>query len=148
MIMIESVMAIVGGLLFIVSMIDLKSKAVPSAMLTGIIILPLAINIHLGLVNNVLMGLLTLGMAILLFDLDFIGGIGDVKVMAVLGLFANSVYQVFFLVIIVMVVGVLWKAGFLLYYKRKSKEYIPEEIPFIPVFFIAFLIMIITGSLF
>jgi Flp pilus assembly protein protease CpaA len=135
------------ALIMVASIIDFKTKSVPSALLTSLIIIPLALNVGLGYTQNIFFGILAFAFAYLLFDLDFFGGIGDVKVMTALGFLCGSMYQVAFLVLLTGIFGIAWKGLWVWRYNKKKQE-LPDEFPFIPVFVYVYLVMIMTGGLF
>ena len=142
-----SVGVVVGLLLIVASIIDFKLKSVPSALLTSIILIPLMLNVVLGYYQNILFGVVALVFAILLYDLDFFGGIGDVKVLTALGLLSGSIYQLALMFILMLIFGLAWKGIWVFSFKKRGED-VPDEFSFIPVFFFTYLALVILGGFF
>ena len=80
-------------------------------------------------------GLITMFLfSIILYNLKFFSGFQDIKIMTGLGALINYKIELIYLVGIIMIVGLIFKFGV----KIKSKN--KTEFPFIPVFFITYLI--------
>jgi len=132
-------------MLIIASIIDYKSKSVPSFWLTTMILIPLIYCVITSSTTNILYALLSFATAYLLYDFDFFKGVADIKAMTVLGFFIENYMTFFVMVIILMSIGVLWKV----FWSWKFRHYnydIPEEFPFIPVFLVTFIVVIIGGN--
>ena len=116
--------------LLAISIIDIKLKAVPKILTSAVILVLMIVNIP-----NIFFGLIATMFGFLLWELGEIGGIADIKAMTIIGLMLSNVIQVFVFFIVVAVVGLLYKA-FMKYVLKKK-----QEIAFIPVYFITFILM-------
>jgi len=126
---------IIGVFLAVVSVIDLKFRQSPSIMLTGALFVAVAIN-PLNLIFGALAGLL----ALLLYEGEFIGGLGDIKVMIIIGMMINNMFWFFAFAVLIGIFGLSWKAMLKLRIKKA------EEFAFIPVFFFVYVAMAILGG--
>jgi len=136
---------IVFALLFIISLIDLKTKKVPAFLTTGIIFVVAMVNmaniefglIHLGF------GVLAFIFAYLLYETDFIGGVADIKVIVIIGMMIISIPYFFLAMILIMLFGIGYK--FLLRYGLKKPE--GSEIPFIISLWAVYTVLWAVGGL-
>lgn len=119
--------------LLIFSIIDLKFKQIPSVFLTGVLFIILALN-----PGNIYFGLLSVIFALFLYEFDFIGGIADIKVMAMIGLVISSITSLAIFLLIMMIYGIAWKILI------KWRMRYAKEIAFIPVLFFAYITLLIT----
>jgi len=142
-----SIGVVVGLLLVVASIIDFKLKVVPSALLTTMILIPLMINVGLGYYENILFGVVAFVFALLLYDLNFFGGTGDIKVLTALGLLSGSIYQLALIIILTLIFGLAWKGVWVLSFKKRGEE-IPDEFSFIPVFLFVYSALIVLGGIF
>lgn len=125
------------GILFIISIIDLKFRQIPSILLSGVLFVTAFLSFYFN-PSGLTIGILSLIFAIILFEADFIGGIGDIKVIVVIGLMLNSLFALFWYVLLIMIFGIIWKM--IIKWRYKAKEY-----AFIPVLFFVLLTLIILG---
>jgi hypothetical protein len=120
--------------LIIFSIIDIKTKSIPSVFLTGILFVILAVNF-----DHFYFGLMSVVFALFLYELGFIGGIADIKVMAMVGLMVGSMVNFNIFILVVVFYGIAWK----LLFKWRFKGV--HECPFIPVFLFTFATLVIAG---
>ena len=120
--------------LIIFSIIDLKVKAIPSIFLTGLIFVLSIVNI-----GNIQFGIVSLILALLLKESDFIGGMADIKIIVMVGLIISSIQEMMIFTILLMTSGLAYKI--VLKYVMKSNE---KEIAFIPAITFAYLFFLIN----
>lgn len=118
--------------LAVISIIDIKFKAIPSIFLTGMLFVVTAVRM-----SNLPFGVLSLILAVFLKEADFIEGIADVKVITIIGLLISSFGYFILYVGLIMIYGLLYKI--LLKYVLKEKK----QIPFIPILFCIYLVMFV-----
>jgi hypothetical protein len=131
-------------LLGIITVIDWKFKAIPSAFLTGLIFMTAMIHFYqfeLGLIS-LAFGSLAFIYGWLLYEADFIGGLADVKVLTVIGLMIHSVPMFFVFVLATLLFGMTYKLTFR--YLLKKNKY--EEVPFIPPLYACYIALWIIGG--
>jgi len=117
--------------LFILSLFDLFYKnnwgMIPDALAT---FFPIACL----LLGNSIYGFIILFIfSFMLYQMKFFSGVQDIKIMSGLGALITFKIDIFILVILILIVGLIFKFGI----KYKSKK---SEFPFIPVFLITYLI--------
>ena len=122
--------------LFIISLADLKWKAIPSIVMTGMLFVVAVVNTS----NFFYFGLLTI-FGLLMYEFDFISGIADLKAFAIIGFVISSHYEVFIFMMLFVVFG--------FFYKVLSKYMLKEkyEIAFLPVFFFSYMGLKIVMSI-
>ena len=136
---------IVFAFLLIISLIDLKTKKVP-AFLTTALIFAIAMvnmaNIQFGLIH-LGFGVLAFIFAYMIYELDFIGGVADIKVIVIIGMMVSSIPYFFMAIILIMLLGMgskfVWRYGL-----RKSEG---SEIPFIVSLWAVYTVLWISGGL-
>jgi len=126
--------------LFVASIIDIKYRKIPSVVLTGLLLVVLMLRLE-----NIAFGLIALVFALLVKDLisDFSGmefGVADIKILATIGLLVNSFSG---LAILFASFGVLQFAYTLIWRWKISSE---GEMPFIPLLFAVYIILLIFGA--
>lgn len=132
---------IIGALLLVVSLIDWKVQRVPSILLTSMIFAVACLYpAHLWF------GVLGFVMAFLLYEGGVYGGIADIKVMTVISFMVSSIYWLFALILVSLVYGLVWKTLWHWRFKAKRKK-LPDEFPFLPVFFFVYVALWICGGL-
>ena len=139
-----SVAIVILIILAIVSLIDFKFKKIPAFFLTGIILtvaLTHFYDFNVGLIS-LSMGILAFVYARALYEIEFIGGLADVKVMAIIGLMINSIQMFFTFMLLVVLFGMAYKLTFRYILKRKDNE----EIPFILCLFFVYLTLFLIGG--
>lgn len=112
---------ILGVFLVVFSWIDIKNKAIPSIFLTGVLFVFLALH-----PTNLFFGVLSAVFALFLFEINFIGGVADVKVISMIGLLVSSLPVFAIFVFLITFFGTIYK----LVFKWRVKDI--KEIPFIP----------------
>jgi len=136
---------IVFVFLLIISLIDLRTKKVP-AFLTTSIIFAIAmvnmVNLNFGILH-LSFGLLAFIFAYLLYELKFIGGIADIKVIVIIGMMIAEFSTFFIFITITMIFGLLYKIVWR-YILKKSEG---SEIPFIIALLGVYVVLWITGGL-
>jgi len=138
--MIDWIIWLTLAVLIFVSYLDVKYKAVPSVILTGLIFAVLILRS-----NNLLFGVLALVFAIMIQDLisDVAGmefGVADIKVFIIIGLLLINV-QNFFIMIIVFLI---FQFAYTLVWRWKVDK--KEEMPFIPCLLAVYIAMILIQS--
>ena len=131
--------------LFIISLIDLKTKKVPAFLTTAIIFIVATvnmINLNFGILH-LSFGVLAFIFAYLLYELDFIGGVADIKVIVIIGMMIANLSTFFIFITIVMIFGLVYKI--IWRYILKKPE--GSEIPFIISLWVVYVVLWITGSL-
>lgn len=122
-------------LIALISLIDLKTRQIPSIFLTGILFITFSLNL-----STLPFLLLTGIVAWLLYEADFYGGIADVKVMLILGATITSLNYEFLLIILTLLFGFAWKL--IWFFKLKASD--KDEIPFIPVFLLVYIALLVV----
>jgi len=124
----------VGILLIIFSVLDLKFKQIPSILLTGSLFVIGCISIQ-----NIPFGILSLIFSIFLYESDFIGGIGDIKVIILIGLLIGSIQILCIYAFLIVFLGFAWK----IMVKWKFKKMM--DFAFIPSLFFVYLTLVLSG---
>lgn len=122
--------------------LDWRSHELPSFATTTVILALLLIQ-----PQNLIWGISAFAFGWLLYEFDFLGGrffggIADVKVVTIIGLMITSLAQ--FATLMIATTGLSVVLSIILYYRNDKK--IPDEIPFIPVLLLVYLITIAVGS--
>ena len=114
--------------LFIISLIDVRFKQIPSVIMTAGIFTFAMLNIA-----NFPFALLLTILGVLLLEARFMDGIADLKCTSILGFMVSSFSQFFIIAVVLMVWGVV--------YQVIAKYIIRERIEtaFLPVFFLSYL---------
>jgi hypothetical protein len=133
---VDIIVLVLALFLLIFSIIDFKTKSIPSVFLTGILFIILAVNF-----DNLMFGLLSLVFALFLYEFRFFGGVADLKVMAMIGLMISSMVNFNIFIILVVFYGIAWK----LLFKWRFKGV--ENCPFIPVFLFVYITLYFVGGL-
>lgn len=140
-----SLTLIIFVLLGITALIDIKTKKIPSIFLTGIIFLVAMVNmveITFGLIH-LAFGILAFIFAYMLYEARFIGGIADIKTLVIIGLLIRSIPSFFLFIILIMVIGFIYK----LFFRYVLKKDFKEEIPFILALVFVYIILWFSGGL-
>jgi len=136
---------IVFVFLFIISLIDLRTKKVP-AFLTTAIILAVAMvnmaNINFGIIH-LSFGVIAFIFAYLLYEMNFIGGIADIKVIVIIGMMIAEFSTFFIFMIMVMIFGLAYKVVWRYILKKPESA----EVPFIISLWAVYLILWINEAL-
>ena len=140
-----SITLIIFILLGVTALIDLKTRKIPSIFLTGIIFLVAMVNmaeITFGLIH-LAFGVLAFVFAYMLYEAQFIGGVADIKTLTIIGLLIRNIPSFFLFIILIMVIGFLYK----LFFRYVLKKGFKEEIPFILALFFVYVLLWISGGL-
>lgn len=127
--------------LIIVSIIDIKFRAVPSVILTGMLFIVAFVSMFRNPISLNL-GILGLIMAYLLYEIDFIGGVADIKIITTISFMLISFQSFLLFLILLCLFGFAWK-GFIKLRLKKEKEF-----AFIPVLTFAYITLMMLGGLF
>ena len=141
MITIQIVLLILLGL---VALIDLRFMKVPSFFLTAIIFITAIVHFadfEVGMIS-LSFGVLAFIFAWALYELNYIGGIADVKVMVIIGLMITSIQMFFVFMLLVVLFGMVYQLVF--YFVLKKKE--GEEIPFLLPLYAVYIVLLIIGG--
>ena len=119
-------------LLFIVSLIDLKYKAIPSVLMTSLLFMVAITNI-----SNIGGAVLLVILGLLIKDMDLenhILGIADFKAFAIVGFLLHDILSVIIFIWIFLIFQVVWAV-----ISRKIVKMKDVEIPYLIVFFLSYL---------
>jgi hypothetical protein len=138
--MIDGLILIILGVLILASYLDIKYKAVPSVILTGMIFVVLLLRLE-----NVYFGLVALVFAILIKDLinDVAGldfGTADIKIFIIMGLLISNLSNILLLLVIFLI---LQFAYTMIWRFKVSNE---QEMPFIPCLTAVYITMMLVGG--
>lgn len=120
------------AILAIASILDLKTKKVPSFFLTSAILASTFLfldNIQFALIAGVF--------GLLLYEFNYFSGIADIKALILIGLSIPTIDSVLTMMLFVMFAGV----GYQALQKKRGKT----EIAFLPVITAVYLMMILGG---
>lgn len=138
--MIEPLLLIVLGMLIFASYLDLKYKAVPSVILTGLIFVVLILR-----PDHLFFGIASLVFGFVIKDLisnvagmEF--GIADVKILAVIGLLIGSLQNLFLMIILFVVFQFVYTA---VWRWKVNKD---QEMPFIPCLLAVYIALMLIGG--
>lgn len=131
-------------LLGVVAIIDAKFKTVPSVFLTSILLATALVhfyNFEIGLIS-LAFGVIAFIFANLLFELDFIRGMADIKFLVVIGLMIQSVQMFFAFMLITALFGMAYKSVYVYALKYKEKD----EVPFLPCLYAVYVTLYLIGG--
>lgn len=114
---------IILGFLCVIAWIDLKHKTVPSFLTTMTLLLAFIFYF-----TNLTQGIVAFLFAMILYEIDWIGGIADIKGTVILGLLAPTLYYALFIPLIVVLVGNVY-----IFASRKILK-LPDPIALFPIF--------------
>jgi hypothetical protein len=132
-------------MLSIVSIIDFFTKKIPSALLTGMVFMVAIVNmaeVTFGMIH-LAFGILAFLFAWMIYEVSFIGGMADVKIIALLGMMINSIPNFFIMIGFIMVFGFLYKLFWRFIMKKQDKE----EVPFLPCLLIVYILLYTGGGI-
>ena len=137
---IPALILIILGVLVLASYLDIKYKAVPSVILTSMILAVLLLR-----PDNIYFGVVAFVFAVLIKDLinDVAGldfGNADIKIFIVMGLLIGSLQNFFLLIIIFLIFQFVYT---LVWRWKVSKE---DEMPFIPCLLAVYIAMALVGG--
>lgn len=122
----------VGLFLLSISIIDIKLKEIPKILTSAVILVLLMVNMQ-----NIAFGIIAAMFGLLLLEIGKIGGVADIKALAILGLMVSNIFQLFIFLIIVSLVGMFYEIIMEYIFKKKHKE----DLAYIPIYFITFILM-------
>lgn len=126
---------VLGFLLLVATILDIKFKSVPSVFLTAMMFTTLILR-----PENLVFGVLAVLLMLIVRELsDEEIGMADFKIMAVLGLLIPTT-QAFFSFTLVFVILQACYIGIIRYFAE-----IEGEIPFIPCLFVVYLASVLSG---
>lgn len=131
--------------LLIISLIDLRTKKVPAFLTTALIFAIAMVNmvdINYGILH-LSFGLLAFIFAYLLYELNFIGGVADIKVIVIIGMMIAEFSTFFIFMAMIMIFGLAYKVAWK-YILKKPED---AEIPFIISLWAVYIILWINGGL-
>ena len=138
--MISALLLVVLGVLILVTLLDLKYKAVPSVLLTALIFAVLLLR-----PQSLIFGVVALVFGLMIKDLihesnglDF--GKADIKILIVLGLLIVNIENFLIMIMLFLVLQFGYVVAWRIFV---SKE---KEMPFIPVLLATYIAMIILGG--
>lgn len=119
--------------LIIFSVIDIKYKEIPSVLLTGTLFVYAVVNF-----NHIYLGILAFIFSYLLYEMEFISGIADIKLLTTIGFMFDSMLILFILVLLTPTIGTI--------YKFITKKFIKKsEWAFVPCLTIIYFILLTIG---
>jgi len=131
--------------LLVISLIDLKTKKVPAFLTTALIFTIAMVNmndINFGILH-LAFGVLAFIYAYMIYELDFIDGVADIKVIVIIGMMVAEFSTFFVFMALVMFFGVAYK----LIWKFGLKKPEGSEIPFIISLWAVYSVLWIVGGL-
>jgi len=132
------ILIFVGVYLLAMALIDIKHKKIPAVFSTSLILILAIYTITKG--YPLTLGLLAFIFAYLLYDFDYFKGVADIKSIVIIGLVLINLKQFFGFMLLTVVIGFLYQIFLIKFLKYKDKK---DEIPFLPVFFIIYTILML-----
>lgn len=129
-------------ILVIMAIIDWKFKQIPSIFLTGTLFVTMMVRLFAYSpmpTFHIATGLTMFVFAWMLYEANFIGGIADVKIIAIIGLMLDWYWMIFITAMVILILGVAYKIIFR-YVLKKGKD---EEVPFVPCLVIVYVVVIL-----
>jgi len=136
---------IVFALLFIISLIDLRTKQVPAFLTTAIIFMIAMVNmteVQFGLIH-IGFGVLAFIFAYMLYEMNFIGGIADIKVLVIIGMMVRTIPIFFLFMLLVLIFGIAYKLTWRYILKKPDDA----EVPYIISLWAVYIILWSNGGL-
>jgi len=118
--------------LILLTYIDLKKREFPAVLTSGLLFVVAIVKF-----GNIEFGIMAFILAWFLMEADFFGGIGDLKVITILGFFVTEMGMFFLMTILILIYGVVYKLLMVKVVKQK------EETAFIPVLLAVYITMLI-----
>ena len=124
--------------LFLVALIDLKYKAIPSVFMTSLLFMVAIANI-----SNIGSAVLLLIFGLLIQDIyhDRILGMADFKAFAIIGFLLYSTLELIIFIVIFLIFQIAWA-----FVTRKLLKSQDREVPFLIVFFLAYMTFYIVKT--
>lgn len=137
---IQLILALIAGFfLLVMTILDIRKKSMPSVLTTTCIFILTTLAIYnqsSGFYYGILAGIF----ALLLYEVGYVGGLADIKASIIIGLLITSLAQFLVFMLAISIVGFIYKFTILKLPTCNKKQ--TDEVPFLPVFFIAYLILI------
>jgi len=137
--MILGLVIVIGICLLIMSLMDIKHKAIPSILPTSIILF-LAIYRVYEDPNKIFFGVLGFIFAYLLWEFDFFRGKADLKIMIIISLMLESLVQFGGLMVLTVFFGFFYQL-FIIKILQKKKG---QEIPFLPALLCVYIALMLV----
>jgi len=122
-------------ILLVASSIDFKKKEVPSFFLTAGIFVVALVGFNYFGITSLAFGVFAFLLGLLLYDLNFFGGIADIKALALIGLLIPNMKIFFLFTFFVLIMGLLYK-GLIKFVLNKPDNY---QVPFLFAILIAYI---------
>ena len=122
--------------LILLTILDIRKREFPAIITSALLFVVAIVNI-----SNIEFGVLAFILGWLLLDIDFIRGIGDLKVITIMGLFVSNMGMFFLLTILILIVGTVYKLLMVKVMKQK------DETAFIPALLVVFITFQIVNYL-
>lgn len=123
------IIGIVGLLLLVFALIDIKTRQIPSIITTGLIFVLMMV-----FPQNLFLGIASLVFAIILYEGEFITGLADIKCITIVGLMLSTYSSFFIMILCILFLGL----GYKIILKNFVKAGKNTEIPFIPIILITY----------
>ena len=120
--------------LILLSYIDIKTKQFPAVLTTGILFV-----VALAQYQNLTFGILAFLSGWFLLEFEFFSGTADLKILTAIGLFIPTIYSFFTYIILILIVGTVYKMTVIGILKHK------KETAFLPAFLVVFIILILAN---
>lgn len=124
----------------VASIIDLKFKWLPSFLLTTVLFVVSFIMILSGGIAQLEYGFIAFVFALLLFDINYFRGWGDIKAITIMGFLVGSFYGLMGFFITFLFISVIYS---LIY-----RHFVDKEVPMIPSIFITYTLILIMNLIF
>jgi Flp pilus assembly protein protease CpaA len=140
-----SLTLVVFFLLLVITLIDLKTKKVPAFLTTATLLVALMVNFQFFDVGiaHLSLGVMAFIFGYMLYELDFISGVADIKVIAIIGVMLLNFDFLFIFFILVGLIGLVYKIIWRVVMKKQRKD----EAPFIFALLCIYLILWLSGGL-
>ena len=123
--------------LTVLTIIDIKERKFPAVLTTTIILVLLLVKI-----DNIHFGILAFVFGWLLLEFEYFSGGADLKVMTMIGLMIDNLASFMFSIMIILIVGTVYTILMVKVLKFKDKI---DEVPYIPVFLISYIIILLSN---
>lgn len=140
----NTLLIVVGLILIIASIIDIRFKAIPSVFLTSILIVVSFVVLttpNFNPMQSISFGFIGFLMALFLYEFDFFEGIADIKIMVMIAMVINSTNFLLLFFILVGFFGTAYKGLILWRFKNE------KEIAFVPVLLAVYITLWLSGGL-
>jgi hypothetical protein len=139
--MTEAIIWVVLGFFILVSLIDWRFKAIPSVLMTGMLFVVAFVSTVLINETTLLFGVLSFIFAKLISELDEHRGMADTKATVIIGFMLAS-WQGFIQYIVILIFLQMAYT-----FVMRTWIYKKGEFPFLPLYLIVYIILLISGGL-